>query len=89
MTTNGKSLPGGAGQALKSSLAETSRCNALSRDPQAQCVHFGDQHIGFVVETKCGGHFAVGIRSGALGRFNSEHAAATAILADLYGGSHA
>ena len=61
------------------------RCTALSRDPQAQCVHLYDRHIGFVIEARCGGYDAVSIRSGALGRFNSESAAATAILADLAG----
>ncbi len=86
MTRNEKSPAGGTARALKNDLTEiTCRCNALTRDPQALCVHFCDRHIGFVVETKCGGHFAVSVRSGALGRFNSESAAATAVILDLTG----
>ncbi len=64
------------------------RCTALVRDPQAQCVHLHDRHIGFVIEARCGGYDAVSIRTGSLGRYNSEHAAACAILADLAGARH-
>lgn len=57
-------------------------CKALTRSLQATCVHLYDRHVGYVVEARCGGYDAVSIRTGALGRFNSESAAACAVVAD-------
>ena len=63
-------------------------CTPLIPDPQAQPVYLHGRLIGFVIEVRCGGYDAVSIRTGALGRFNSESAAACAILADLAGARH-
>lgn len=90
MTTNETSPAAGTARALKNDLTEiTCRCTALSRDPQGLCVHLHDRHIGYIIEARCGGFDAISLRSGALGRYNDERAAATAVLIDLMGGSHA
>lgn len=66
------------------------QCKALiGRTQDAQCIHHGGRHIGFIVEARCGLFDAVSIRGGALGRFNGEFAAANAILADILGGADA